>query len=927
MARDGVIGREEELASLSAFVERIADGPAALVLEGEPGVGKTTLWRSGIEAALDRSVRVLAASPTESETAMSFAAIGDLLADSASGILPELPAPQRVALEVALLLAESEGPAPDQRAVAVAFLSALRMLSASGPVLIAVDDVQWLDAGSANVVGFAGRRLREERVGLLLAGRTADAGGLPPGLEGALARGHLVSVQVGPLTLGALHRVLNERFGLVLPRPVLRRLHETAGGNPFYAIEIARALGREGLLTDPDRPLPVPESIGELVSERIAALSPETRNALLLAAGLSEPRLAVLAGVLDGDPRPTLCPAIEAQVISIEEDRIRFSHPLLASAAYGSLGEAERREAHRRLATVVDGIEERARHLALGAKGPDDGVALVLERAAAHARTRGATAAAADLCVQAARLTPTSLVDDAQRRTVAAARYSFIAGDTARARALLEETLPTVPAGSLRAEALVVLGLLHRYEGDQPRAAEILRTALAEPGPDERVRADAAQGLASTLFFMREDLEVAARHAALAAHLAARAHSQVVHVEALAMKGLIEAVLGKPSAISTLHAAEQLEEDALVDRVDSSARWANAYVKLWTDEASSAAALMRSYHDEAVALGHESSIANILTSLALAEYLGGQWQEAARTAERAHDAALQAAQRQYEAFSLSVLALVRASLGLEAEARADADRALGLAGEHSAAVARIHGVWALGLLELSLGRPAEAVQVLSPERERLLAAGVGEPGAVRFVPDEIEALLALGRVDDAERLLRWLEERGCALNRASALAAAGRCSGLLAAARGEIDIALGAFDRALIAHERVSMPFEHARTLLALGSVQRRARKRSAAREVLGRALSTFEELGAALWAEKAQAELAGIAGRAPSGWGLTATEYRVAELVAAGLTNREAAARLFLTQKTVEFHLRNVYRKLGVRSRTELARSPGLKP
>jgi DNA-binding CsgD family transcriptional regulator len=235
-------------------------------------------------------------------------------------------------------------------------------------------------------------------------------------------------------------------------------------------------------------------------------------------------------------------------------------------------------------------------------------------------------------------------------------------------------------------------------------------------------------------------------------------------------------------------------------------------------------------------------------------------------------------------------------------------------------------VWALGLLELSLDRPAEAVQVLSPERERLLAAGVGEPGAVRFVPDEIEALLALGRVEDAAALLGWLEEHGRALNRASALAAAGRCGGLLAAARGEIDIALAAFEQALAAHELVPMPFEHARTLLALGSVQRRARKRSAARETLSHALATFEQLGAALWAEKTHAELARVAGRAPVGWGLTPTEHRVAELVAAGLTNREAAAQLFLTQKTVEFHLRNVYRKLGVRSRTELARSPGLK-
>jgi DNA-binding CsgD family transcriptional regulator len=927
MVPDGVIGRENELARLAAFLECMAHGPAAVVVGGEAGVGKTTLWRAGIEAASDRSFRVLAASPTESETAMSFAALGDLLADSVGEILPELPVPQRDALEVALLLAEKKAPVPDQRVVAVAFLSALRVLSASGPVLVAVDDIQWLDTASASVVGFAGRRLRGERVGLLLAARTAGAASLPLGLEGALAVGSLVSIRVGPLTLGALHRVLNERFALVLPRPVLRKLHETTGGNPFYAIELARALKREGLQGEAGRPLPVPESIGELLRGRIAALSPKTRDALLLVAALSEPRLAVLAAALEGDPRRTLRPAIEAQVISIDGDRIRFAHPLLASATYESAEEVERREAHCRLADLVDGIEERARHLALSVKGPDESVALVLERAAADARARGATAAAADLCEQAVRLTPSDLVDDLQRRTVAAARYSFIAGDTARARVQVEETLRNAREGSVRAEALVVLGLLHRYEGNQPLAAEVLRGALAEPGADERIRADAAQGLASTLFFMREDLEGALTHAALAAEFAARAGSPNLRLEAIAMKGLIEAALGRPGAASTLQAAQQLDDDALVDRVDSSARWAHAYIKLWTDEAPSATRLMRRHRDEAVARGHESSMANILTSLALAEYLAGRWEEATRIAEQAHEAALQAGQRHYEGFSLSVRALVRASLGHEAEARADADRALALAGEHNAAVARIHSVWALGLLELSLDRPAEAVHVLSRERERLLAAGVGEPGAVPFVADEIEALVALARVEDAVALLSWLEQRGRALNRGSALAAAGRCRGLLAAARGEIDVALSAFDGALAAHERVPMQFELARTLLALGTVQRRGKKRSAARETLGRALSTFEQLGAALWAEKAGSELARIAGRAPGGWGLTPTEYRVAELVAAGLTNREAAARLFLTQKTVEFHLRNIYRKLGVRSRTELARSSDLKP
>ena len=311
----------------------------------------------------------------------------------------------------------------------------------------------------------------------------------------------------------------------------------------------------------------------------------------------------------------------------------------------------------------------------------------------------------------------------------------------------------------------------------------------------------------------------------------------------------------------------------------------------------------------------------ILANLAVADYLAGHWQEAMRVAEEGYEVALQTGQRPQQAWSLSIEALVRASLGLEAEARADAEQALALAGERGMAVARIHAVWALGLLELSLDRPEETARLLAPERERLLAAGVGEPGTIRFVPDEIEALIALGRLDEAEERLGWLEERGRALDRASALAAGLRCRGLLAAATNDGEGALGAFERALAQHARVSMPFDRARTLLALGAAQRRAKRKRDARATLDEAVQVFQELGATLWAQKARAELGRIGGRAASQGDLTPTERRVAELVAQGLTNKEVAGTLFVSARTVEFHLSHVYRKLGLRSRAELAR------
>src|SRR5215207_1323754 len=294
MSSAGVIGREAELAALTAFVDAVPRGSAALVLTGEAGVGKTTLWRAGIEAARERSFRVLAASPTAAEASMSFAALGDLLGERVDHVLAALPPPQRRALEVALLLAEADGFGPERHAVAVAFLTALRALSAAGPVLVAVDDTQWLDTDSASVLGYAGRRLGAERVGFLLAQRIAHPELRLVELGRLLARERVASVAIRPLSLGAVHRLLHERLGLVVARPILRRIHETAGGNPLYALELARALDRAASVAAGE-PLPVPQSLAELVGDRIAALPPGTQEALLFAAALSEPRVPVVA--------------------------------------------------------------------------------------------------------------------------------------------------------------------------------------------------------------------------------------------------------------------------------------------------------------------------------------------------------------------------------------------------------------------------------------------------------------------------------------------------------------------------------------------------------------------------------------------------------------------------------------------------------
>jgi DNA-binding CsgD family transcriptional regulator len=595
-------------------------------------------------------------------------------------------------------------------------------------------------------------------------------------------------------------------------------------------------------------------------------------------------------------------------------------HPLLASAAYEGVDAISRRELHRRLASVVHDEEERSRHLALAVDGPDEAVAAALERAAAHARSRGASGTAAELAEQARRLTPPDEHTDVHRRTVASALYSFDAGAPEEAVALLEQARAAAAPGSARAETLAALSRLHRFGGDQPLAAELAREALVEAGPDDRVRAEAAQGLAATLFYLRESLEEGVELATLAAEHAIRSRDRVLAVESLCLRGLLECLVGRPGAAATLRDAAEAAEAVAFGRVLSTPPFNQGVHALWTD-GSDAPRILAGSRDDVVARGDEGSAPMVLAQLALAEYLAGRWTEAARVADEASELALQTGQRPMQAYSLATRALVRASLGLETEARADAQEALAYGGERGMAAARIQGIWALGLLELSLDRPTETERLLAPERERLVAAGVGEPGTARFVPDEIEALAALGRLDDAEIPLRWLEDRAGALDRPSALAAAARCRGVLAAAKGETEAASVEFLEALSQHTRVANPFERARTLLAFGATQRRAKAKAPAREKLNEALEQFEELGAAIWAAKARAELASIGGRVPSGDRLTPAEERVAALVAEGRMNREVASMLFVTEHTVEAHLSHIYRKLGVRSRAELAR------
>jgi DNA-binding CsgD family transcriptional regulator len=905
-----VVGREQELDALRAFVTRSRGGAGALVLVGEAGIGKTTLWLAGVQAARAEGARVLLARPAAAERDLAYAGLGDLLEDVVGQVLPALPAPRRRALEVALLLVDAEGGAPDPRGVGVGALTALRALAESNRLLLAVDDVQWLDASSSSALEFALRRLDEAPVSLLLARRPGESGSRP---ERALPAERIETLELDPLSLGATHRLLRGRLGRSFPRPTLVRVHELSGGNPFFAIELARALERAGANPGPGEPFPVPETLEALVHERLAALPERSRALLGAAAAVADPTLTLLASAWP-DAARLLKPALRKDVVRLEGERIRFAHPLLASVLYEQATAEERGRLHSRLARLVADPVEQARHLALASGGRDAVVARRLDDAAATARARGAPIAAANLGELAVRSTPPDHPDDRRRRLLQAARYHLAAGIPDRARTLGQQVLAEAPAGRQRAEALFLLG---KVESNHERMIELHEHALAEATGTPELRADIHAWLAPYVRFSR-GLGAAQAHAQSALDLAERAGNAVGVARSLASLARLRFQAGEDDAETiaqrALELARRSGDAAAIDEAIST----SSSCSLWAGRLDEARQLL--LEGLGTSAGRDEALAaDRLWFLSLVELRAGNWDLADNYAERCREIAVMLDESEYMSFIPR--SLLAAHRGDKDAARALAERGIRLATAAGVPFLAHSCRSVLGRLDLWAGDPASALAHLEPVHRDHNALGYREPGHAAAAPDLVEAFLELGRVEDAAAVLEPWEADAVRLSREWAVAHATRCRGLLAAARGEVGEAVHALEEAVERHERVGDPFGRARALLALGVTRRRARRKHAAREAVEAAAESFETLGARRWAERARAELGRIGGRTREE-GLTQAEQRVAALVAEGRTNREVAAALFLSERTVESHLTRVYAKLGVRSRTQLARA-----
>jgi DNA-binding CsgD family transcriptional regulator len=898
-----LVGREDELARLKGFVGDLNAGAAGVVISGEAGIGKTALWRTAVDLAETAGLGVLATRCADAEMPLALGAVGDLLETALAEVADELAEPQRRALAVVLGLEPPPDEAPDPTALPRAFLACLRTLATRSPVLVAIDDVQWLDAPSQRILAFAARRLGDNQVGILVAQR-GDAGD-PLDLRHAIEE-RVAEIHVGPLSVGALNHLIRTRLGLRIPRPTMARVHQASGGNPMFALEFAQLAASAG-------PLPLPSSLEELVRDRVAGLPPSVLPLLAAVAAAERPTTAVLARAVDeGDL--ALDEAIAAGAVALGPDGIvRFTHPLLASAVYDAIPPARRAAVHIRLANASSDIEERARHLALATRVPDVEVARLLDSAAAHAQARGAPDAAAELAEQAVRLTPSSDVEARENRMLAVAE-SLIEFDDAGSTRVLDELLGAGVSGPRRAQALL---LRWAVEPDAEPAGRFAREAL------EHAQGDRALRVRALLFLSRHAVNL--DDPATSVSLAHRALVEAEHVHepgllavALAATALRSAAAGHPEPAFADRALALAAEHRSVRASFKFVTHVVALERMLGGNLAEARKLLEESLDAAVRGGWERDGWVTLTVLIRLELEAGNWEAAERYYQAAAELAFDADSRGQEGTIAALAGLIASLRGRVVDARRLASEAVRHGESLHLPSLVTTGRAVLGFLELSLGEPADAWRTLSEPpaalERRFPTFGFPEP-----MPNAVEALVALGRLDDAEALLTRFDARWP--DHGWALPARLRCRALLLLARRELDAAVATAEEAVVASEVVGLPLERGRALLAAGEVLRRLGQRRRAGDKLDAAMKVFAELGAPLWVARAEKELRRARPRPRRDRELTGAERRVAALVAAGRTNREVAAELFTTVGTVEVHLTRVYRKLGLRSRTELAR------
>jgi DNA-binding CsgD family transcriptional regulator len=913
------VGRERELAEVDAFLDRARSGLTGLALTGPAGIGKTTVWRECVRRAEARGYLALTACPARTEQSMSFSGLADLLGPIAQETLDALVPVQRLALDVALLRAEV-GPLPlPGRAVPAALLSLLLRLAAARPLLIAVDDAQWLDEATADTLPYALRRAERMPVGVLVSVRTGD--GRPPTFDTRVPAERRRDLAVGPLGAAALNTILKRQLQHSLPRATLVRVATSCSGNPFYALEIAREVERAGV-PPPGEPLPVPGELQALVRSRMGRLPEHTREALLTAACLSQP-------TVDAVGAEAIEPAEEAGIVRVESGgRLRFDHPLLASAVRDSASAARRMAVHRRLAALADNLEDRARHLAAATTCPDESVAAALDAAAEEAARRGALSAASELFRRAIELTPERSSLQAARRAI---RFDECCvhggGDPAEARGRLEDALGVCRDPELRAELRLHIASCGREEGRAAEFYPMLLTALGET----RNRTLAARLHYAAIWMRQADPVHGLRHCDAALRLLDEGSDPGLYSSLLMHRAYLQLIGGGGADDTAIERGKAIEDravqDGLTDRSPVPVIW-----PLLKDQFTVAVAVHTDHLEWSRQVGQQALEQSLAYFLALLELWRGNWPQAGEWASALTEMVGQSRDNYYWFCALLARGQVDAHAGQLESAAAAADEALVIAITTGDTAREAEARALLGFVALSRRDVRAAASQLTAADRLVEKLGQREPAGYRFHPDLIEALIELGDLGTARAQADCLASRGRILPRPWTLATSARCRGLLLAATADLDGAGASMREALQHHQDLEMPFELGRTLLAYGQILRRRNERRRARTVLAEAVAVFDDLGAPAWAARARTELKRIPVRRTTS-DLTATQEQIARLAAAGLTNREIASQAFISIKTVEANLSRIYAKLSVRSRAQLVQAlaernpPGRQP
>jgi DNA-binding CsgD family transcriptional regulator len=900
-----LLGRELETERIDRLLDDARRGSSGtLVLTGDPGIGKTSL----LEYAVGRAdgMSVLRARGVESETELPFVALADLVRPVLE-LLDEIPDAQAVALKAALALGPpSSG---DRFTTCAGLLSLLGAAADASPVLVVVDDAHWVDRSSLQALLFAARRLDAEGVAVLVA-RRRDV----PELDTS----GLTELVLEGLPAEAAAAIL-ERTGYAIAEGVATGLIAASRGNPLALLETPSLLSAEQLAgADPlESPLPAGEALERAFLHQVASLPAETQRALVIVAASPSSSIEEIVAALrraDIDPA-TLDPAEQASLTRAEDERLEFAHPLLRSAIYHGAPAMLRRAAHEALAGA--GGERRPWHLAAASEAPDAAVAAELEQSATAASGRGGHAEAALALEAAARHAEVADVRAGLLRD--AADEARKAGQTAKALELVESGLAAVEQPELRARIQHLYGAIEMWSGSTLAAYERLRSeaegiATSDPERAARLLTDAAWAC-----FMAGEIDLGRRASEQATALA-EGRGGLAEVASGALLGIALLLGGERERAEPLLRRRQplLGEAEFLDR-SYALLWPAALALVWMEEHDQA----REIFSRVIERAREQSVPSVLpytlVGLADLDFRTGGWARAYANASEAVTLGRETEQPVSLAFALACLARIEAAQGRDADCREHATEAFDLA-EGGAGAVVVYAAAALGLLELGLGRVDEAIEHLGRVETEVHTHGLRLPTVIQWAPDLIEALARAGRREEAMEVLSGLERVAESSLSTWALGVAARCRGLLADEDFESE-----FASAVELHEGLHAPFEIARTELCLGERLRRGRRRKEARSILRSAIERFERLGAAPWAERANAELRASGETVQPGAviatnELTPQELQVALAVAKGATNREAGASLFLSPKTIEAHLGRVYRKLDIRSRTELA-------